>query len=311
MRDYITTCALPRVHGRVYHLNIGVEMFAPDIIIVGDPDRVSEIRSQFLTDIEGEECHRGLRTVTGRVRASGRRVMVTTSGMGTPSLEIVLNELVALNEVDLVTGKRRNHFEPINIIRVGTSGALQSDTPLGSLIVTEFAVGLDNTGMFYELAADEELRALEERATRAITASMPQTSRFYGAIHPYAARAEREVTAALLRHCEHPVRGVTVSNSGFFANQGRDVSRILPSLPEVDRVFARLEAGIAGLRFENMEMEASFLLHLMGGLGHRAGAVCVAVANRADNTFAANAREQVQKATEGALNALAALRKEA
>ena len=102
--------------------------------------------------------------------------------------------------------------------------------------------------------------------------------------------------------------GLTVSSSGFFAPQGRDVSRLRPSAPELDRVFAEYDPGVGGQRIENMEMEASFLLHFLGGLGHWAGAICPAIANRRQDTFDHRYLEAVEDATRVALLALAELR---
>jgi uridine phosphorylase len=66
--------------------------------------------------------------------------------MGTPSLEIVLNEIVALNEIDFSRRTRKEEYDMLNIIRIGTSGGIQAGIDLGTLIITDYAVGLDNTG---------------------------------------------------------------------------------------------------------------------------------------------------------------------
>src|SRR3990172_4005619 len=125
--------------GRIYHLQIKPEQIAPDILLVGDPGRAEFIGSRFLHDLEVEHEHRGLVTITGTSEITGDRatiispvkVTVTTSGMGTPSLEIVVNELVALNEIDFETRTRKSDFPRLHILRVGTSGALQASTKLG------------------------------------------------------------------------------------------------------------------------------------------------------------------------------------
>ena len=158
--DPISASDLPLdEQGRIYHLQIKPEQLAPDILIVGDPGRAEMIGSTFLHDIEVEHEHRGLVTITGISEISGQpasiitpvRTTVTTSGMGTPSLEIILQELVALNEIDFRTRLRKTRFPRLHIIRVGTSGALQASTPLGTLIITSYAIGMDNTGLFYEI----------------------------------------------------------------------------------------------------------------------------------------------------------------
>lgn len=303
---------LPVINEKVYHLNLSPGELAEDIIIVGDPHRVTFIARNFLRGIDVNKEHRGLRTITGYTDW-GQRVSITTSGMGTPSLEIVVNEIVALHEIDFQTRKRKEEYPTINIIRVGTSGGLQEDTELGTLIITEYAVGLDNTGLFYDAPPPDEKCAQLERVVKdALEGVIPEDSRFRGKIHPYASRAHPDVVKALTESAQELGvsfrRGVTVSNSGFFANQGRSVSRIPPTIPDIDVHISKVETGIEGLRFENMEMEASFLLHFMYPLGHRAGAVCPVIDKRPEEKFLINYQERVKEASRVALHALRRLR---
>jgi uridine phosphorylase len=141
---------------------------------------------------------------------------------------------------------------------------------------------------------------------------MKPESRFYGKVYPYVARAEPILVAALKEAAESlgvPVRaGLTVSNPGFSAPQGRDIARVRPSIPELDQVFSQFGPRIEGQRVENMEMEASFLLHFFGGLGYWAGAICPAIANRREDTFDADYQQAITNAIEIALLALANLR---
>ena len=237
--------------GRIYHLQLKPEQLAPDILLVGDPGRAEFIGSYLLRDVEVAREHRGLLTVTGTAAATGDRATivtplrttVATSGMGTPSLEIVLNELVALHEIDFATRTRRREFPPLTVIRVGTSGALQADMPLGAPIVTSYAVGMDNTGLFYEAPCpDATCARLERELESAVRAAMPSASRFHDRIRPYVSRSDPAVAQALMQaSADLGLRarlGLTVSNSGFFAPQGRAVSRLAPSVPELDRVLA-------------------------------------------------------------------------
>lgn len=307
--------------GRIYHLQVKPEQIAPDILLVGDPGRAELIGSTFLRDVEVEHEHRGLVTVTGTAEITGEqatiispvKTTVTTSGIGTSSLEIVANELVVLNEIDFQTRTHKASFPRLHILRVGTSGALQESTSLGTLIITTYAIGLDNTGLFYEAPyPDETCERLERELGHLINHSMSEESRFYGKIHPYVSRTEPALVDALLEASASlgvsTKLGLTVSNSGFFAPQGRDVSRVKPSVPELDRILSEYDPGINGQCIENMEMEASFLLHFMGGLGYWAGAICPVIANRRKDTFDHHYQEAVKDATRVALMALAALR---
>jgi len=314
---------LPIYDGKIYHLQIDPDQLAPDILLVGDPGRAEFIGSALLRDLEVEREHRGLVTVTGTFEVTGSRATivsplkttVTTSGMGTPSLEIVLNELVALSEIDFRTRMRKADFPRLHVIRVGTSGALQAATALGTPIVTTYAVGMDNSGLFYDAPhADETCRRLEGELSALLDGRMSPGSRFRGMIHPYVSRAEPAVVSALLdaaRRLGVPAKaGLTVSNSGFFAPQGRDISRLRPSIPDLDAIFADFDPRVADQRIENMEMESSFLLHFLGGLGHWAGAICPAIANRRKDTFDHDYLQSVEDATRTALLALATLREQ-
>lgn len=307
--------------GRIYHLEVRPEQIAPDILLVGDPGRAEFIGSEFLRDLELEHEHRGLVTRTGTSEITGERATiisplrttVSTSGIGTPSLEIVASELAALNEIDFTTRTRKAEFPQLHVIRVGTSGGLQASTRLGTSIITSYAIGLDNSGLYYEAPyADENCWRLEQELYGLVERSMRPDSRFLRRIHPYVARAAPEMVEALLKASEtlgvDCKLGLTVSAPGFFAAQGRDVSRVVPSVPEVDRMMADYNPGLDGQRVENMEMEASFLIHFMTGLGYWAGVICPAIANRRQDTFDINYQEGVRNAIRVALLALADLR---
>jgi uridine phosphorylase len=305
----------------VYHLQVQPGQVARDILLVGDPGRAELIGSSFLRDVELEQEHRGLVTVTGTSEITGEqatiispvRTTVATSGIGTPSLEIVVQELVALNEIDFETLRRKADFPRLHILRVGTSGALQASTKLGTAIVTSYAIGIDNTGLFYEASyADEACERIERELGRVFRRSMREGSRFYSKIQPYVARAEPALVDALLEAAARlgvPSKlGLTVSCPGFFAPQGRDVARLTPSVPELDRLLSDYDPRLGGQRVENMEMESSFLIHFLAGLGYWAGAICPVIANRRQNTFDHHYQEAVENAIAVALLALATLR---
>ena len=102
--------------------------------------------------------------------------------------------------------------------------------------------------------------------------------------------------------------GLTVSSSGFFAPEGRDIARVKPSWPELDRILSEYDPRVGDQRIENMEMESSFLIHFLSGLGHWAGAICPAIANRRKGTFDHHYQEAIRNATMVALAALANVR---
>jgi uridine phosphorylase len=274
--------------GRIYHLDLLPEEVADSIIIVGDPERSTHISKSLFDEVLISREHRGLRTNTGIV--GGKKITVTTSGMGTPSLEIVLNELAALKNIDFKTREKKKVFSPFDIIRVGTSGGLRDETELGTLIITDYAVGFDNTGLFYK-RDNNPFEELENKLEK-----------FLG-FKAYVSKSHPDVIAALKESCNELGAswkvGATISNSGFFANQGRELL-LEPRFPDLDQKVTEFK----DLSFENMEMEASFLTYFASLLGLRSGCICVAVANRAKNIFAKDIKGAVDLASRAALRAL-------
>jgi uridine phosphorylase len=225
----------------------------------------------------------------------------------------VISELVALNEIDFATRTRKADYPRLHVLRVGTSGALQASTRLGTPIITSYAVGMDNVGLFYDAPCpDETCKRLESELAQVVSRSMNAGSRFRGKLAPYVARAAPAMVRALLEASERlgvsAKLGLTASCSGFFAPQGRDIFRLQPSVPDLDRILSEYDPKLDGQRIENMEMEASFLLHFLGGLGYWAGAICATVAHRRKDTFDAHYLESIAAATRVALLALAIAR---
>lgn len=300
---------LPITGDRIYHLDITAQNMADKIILVGDPGRAELISQKFFKSVEFEWEHRGLFTATGIAKSTASRVSAVTSGMGTSSEEVVLNELFALHEIDLKYRERKGNEKPLQIIRVGTSGAMQPDTELGSAIITTYAVGLDNTGFAYDLPyPDNFSKELEERVDNALNSSIKSTSRFKNRWRSYVSKASDETVEKLTAACiklNVPYKlGITVSNAGFFNNQGRWIGRIAPTVPDLDRIIAEIDTGDPNQRIENMEMEASFLHHFGAGNGYLTGTICIALANRHRNTFCADTSTAVANCIDAAILAL-------
>jgi uridine phosphorylase len=303
---------LPLREGRVYHLDLLPEELADHVIVVGDPERVPFIADEFLERVEADRNHRGFRTITGYAREAGQRVTITTSGIGAPSMEIVVNELVALNEFDFSSRRRKESFEPLTVVRVGTCGGLQPETDLGTLIVTDYGIGLENTGLYYDSAyPDEDCRRLERRVRSAIEEGVFEEARFRGRISPYAVRADSRVRVALEREALHlgvPCkRGVTVTSSGFYVEQGRALVRMMPTAPDMIERLAAVDTGVAGLKIENMEMEASILLHILGAIGYHSGVICAVIDKKGEGSFRTDYQDSMRDAARIVLRAFRAL----
>ena len=127
--------------GSIYHLNLLPEDIADTVLTVGDPDRVSEI-SQYFDRIELKKGKREFITHTGYL--GSKRLTVLSTGIGTDNMDIVLNELDALVNIDFKTRMLNNKLKSLDIIRIGTSGAIQEDIPIDSILVSEYGLGLDS-----------------------------------------------------------------------------------------------------------------------------------------------------------------------
>lgn len=298
MTNRLSPDDLPIVNGRVYHLDLAPEELAHHVILVGDPDRVPILADELLAAREVDRFHRGFRTITGVSVETRQRVSIVTSGIGAPSTEIVLNELAALNEVDFSTMTRHENWQPLTIVRLGTSGGLNPATSVGSLVLTDYVVGLDNTALYYDVPLpDNTCALLEEEVRRAIRRTEDPSMRFADLITPYAAKADRRLLAALATEASissvPSARGLTFSSAGFFAEQGRGVARIGTTHVNLLDSLERLDCGSTGLTVQNMEMEAGFFLHFLGGLGYHAAVVCVVINQRATGVFLDDYQQQV------------------
>jgi uridine phosphorylase len=88
--------------GSVFHLHLLPGEIADKIIIVGDPGRV-EMIGEMLDSVRVRKSNREFMTVTGSYRET--EITVISSGIGTDNIDIVVNELDALANIDLKTGR--------------------------------------------------------------------------------------------------------------------------------------------------------------------------------------------------------------
>ncbi len=254
--------------GSVYHLNLLPKHISETIITVGDPSRVYRV-SQYFDDIEFEMNKREFITHVGKFK--GKRVTVISTGIGTDNIEIFFTELDALINVDLKTREPKSRKKKLKIIRIGTSGSLQENVPLGSHLISDYAVGLDNLMNFYDL----EMSAFEETIAKDI---QKKTSISFS---PYLVRC-----SALLKSQFGPdmIIGNTITAPGFYAPQGREI-RIPLKYPKLLEELSRYYHKASNLRLTNFEMETAGYYAMARLLGHEALSVNAIIANRALNKF--------------------------
>ena len=251
--------------GSVFHLHVRPEQLAEKIILVGDPDRVDLVASHF----EEKECDivsREFHTITGRFQ--DKRITVISTGIGCDNIDIVVNELDALANIDFQTRTVKPQLKSLELVRIGTCGGLQPNTPVGTYIISAKSIGFDGLLNFY--AGRNEVCDLDFE--QVFTRHMHWNPLLCA---PYVIDANPELTARI--GGEDMVRGVTIACGGFFGPQGREL-RIPLADPEQNRKVEAFE--YEGWRITNFEMESSALAGLARLMGHRATTCCMVIANR-------------------------------
>ena len=256
--------------GSVFHLHLLPGDISDKIIIVGDPDRVDMIASLF-SEVRVRKENREFRTVTGTYDQN--EVTIISSGIGTDNIDILINELDALVNIDLRTGKIKDEPSSLTFIRLGTSGGLRSDVPVGSYVLTETAIGFDGLLHFYSgydwildtLLSDVLVQYLE----------WPDTLSY-----PYAVNAHNELVERF--RSQKFINGITISAPGFYGPQGRQL-RLETFDSEINNKLS--EFAFRGRKICNYEMESSAIYSLSTLLGHKALTICAVIGNRVTGEF--------------------------
>ena len=300
MTEPIKASELIVVDGKIYHLGLRPDQLARNIFVVGDPARADKVAAHF-DSVEHRANNREYVTRTGTYQ--GMPVTVIATGIGTDNSEIAAVEAFGLNEINLETRTRKEAL-PLTAIRIGTSGGPQPNIPVGTLAISEYALGLDNTGLFYDAPVPDEIsRTIEIEAYKIITNATPHNRRFRGKIHPYVSKSSPEVVSALARHIKDGyVLGITASASGFYGPQGREIPGLRITIPGLQEHLAKLK--VDELRVVNIEMESSLLFHLLTQMSYRSGTVCPIIANRPAGTFLNDYGPAVERAITGGLSAM-------
>ena len=275
--------------GSAFHIHLKPEELADKVILVGDPGRVDMV-GEFLEEKEFRHASREFVSITGKYR--GSRITVLSTGIGTDNIDIVLTELDSLANVDFKTREVRPEHRCLTILRIGTSGAIQPDIPLGSFIFSEISVGCDGLLNWYADRDKVNIPEMEE----AFKKHTHWDSRLSS---PYFVKAGQRLIDAF-KDCT--VKGVTISAQGFYGPQGR-VVRLPLAMPDMLETFESFRFG--EYRITNFEMESSAVAGLAAHLGHEAGTVCCAIANRYLKDSNTNYKPRVRQLVELALGKMA------
>lgn len=274
--------------GTLYHIRLTSSTLADNVVLVGDPGRVEAFRPMF-SHIEHESLNRELHALTGLCQ--GKPLTVLSTGMGTDNIDIVLTELDACANMDLATRTPKAEHRTLNLIRIGTSGSLQAAIPVGSLVASAYAVGLDGLLNYYQHTPSK----LESELTSNFIAHMHLPAVF---ARPYGASASHELISRIAHDMHH---GITATAPGFYAPQGRHV-RIAPSLPDLNERLATFHYG--GCLLTNLEMETSAIYGLSSVMGHHPLTVCLIIANRPTGQFLSDYHKPMQELIEKVLERL-------
>ena len=276
--------------GAIYHLDVRPEELAETIIIVGDPERVKKVSKHF-DSIEHQLQHREFITHTGYI--GNKRVTVLSTGIGPDNIDIALNELDALANIDFNTRLIKPSLKKLSIIRFGTSGALQADIPVDSIVASTHGLGFDNLMNYYEYEKSNEENEL-------IASFLQQTQMDINITMPYVFRGSEIL---LNKFGDDVYKGITVTAPGFYGPQGRELRLKSKSRKLIDKLS---DFSFNKYRITNFEMESSAIFGLGKLLGHECLSVNVVVANRVTQQYSKDGNAAVEKMIEVAIEKIIA-----
>lgn len=273
--------------GSIYHLNLLPEDVADTIITVGDPERVSEV-SRYFDRIELKKGKREFITHTGYL--GSKRITVISTGIGTDNIDIVINELDALVNIDFSTRLVKEDLKSLDIIRIGTSGTVQNDIPMGSILVSEYGIGLDALMNYY----------LHELSTEELFLSDAIKSHFshLKGISPYVTRVDSSLLDKIGKDLP---KGLTLTAPGFYSPQGREV-RAKSAFPGLVDLFTNFSFN--NQRITNLEMETAGIYALSKAMGHKAISINAILASRVKFEFSSNPAKVIDEAIQLVLSRL-------
>lgn len=271
--------------GSVYHIHLRNEHIADDVIVVGDQGRVKQITKHF-DHIEVEIHNREFVTHTGTL--GKKRITVMSTGIGTDNVDIAINELDAAVNIDPESRMAKVEKRKLKIIRIGTSGALQADIPVGSQVISQFGLGFDGVMHYYSYESNALERLLEEKIAKHLDWSSKPAS-------PYICNGSAKLFTQLGKGM---IPGITASSPGFYGPQGR-MLRLSPRFPAINDKLGSFV--FENYRITNFEMETSALYGLCNMLGHDACTVCAIIANRVRKEFSEDYKKDVERLIETVL----------
>ena len=265
--------------GSIYHLNLLPGDVAEYVITVGDPDRVGNV-SKYFDRIEYKKGKREFITHSGYI--GNKRITVISTGIGTDNIDIVFNELDALVNIDFSTREIKSHLTSLSIIRVGTSGAVQADIPMGTILASSHGLGMDALMNYYV--------SHPSRANSDLLAAVQSHFGHLKNINPYLTAADETLLATVGKDL---LTGITITAPGFYAPQGRMV-RAINAVPNFINLINSFHSNQH--RITNLEMETAGIYALANVLGHKALSINAILASRVNLEFSKAPQKIVDQA---------------
>ena len=265
--------------GSVYHLKLKPNNISDSIILVGDPQRV-ELISKHFHSIEFSVSNREFKTVTGVYK--NKRISVISTGIGSGNIDIVLNELDSLVNIDFETRNLKPKLTKLNLIRIGTSGAIQKDLPVDSLLISSKAIDIDGFLNNYKINNDHTYNNADNY------------------LNDYKFNNQKllplcfNCSESLFEHFEiiSDFSGVTVTCNGFYGSQGRSI-RIETSnqnfISEIKKI------SFSNDKVTNLEMETAIIYGMSKILGHNAISLNAILANRENGTYSLDPNKTINR----------------
>ena len=271
--------------GSVYHLKLKTENLSSKVILVGDPFRVDKI-SKYFDRIEFKTQNREFKSVTGYYKS--KRITIISTGIGSGNIDIVLNELDALVNINLETGEVLNSKTSLELIRIGTSGAIQDDINVDSFLLSKMAIDIDGFMLNYDLSSIDNKSFLKH---------IKDNYQINDQLYCY--NCSNELYNRF--NSSHINNGITITCNGFYSSQGRSIRLNTSHKNNLSKV---KKIKYNNYRTTNLEMETAIIYAMSKLLGHKAISLNAILANRNLKEYSLNPENTVEKLIEYTLNKL-------
>ena len=267
---------LTQPNGSIYHLGLHPGEVAPNILLVGDQNRVKLI-SQHFDRLEITRSNREFVTHTGYI--GNKRLSVVSTGIGTDNIDIVMHELDALFNIDLTTGISRHEPQQLTFIRIGTCGALQSHITPDTCVMSSFSCGFDGLIHYYEHTESIQEKAIKQHL-------LPKLKFNQDAFYVSEANAD-----LLKLFSDIATAYINITAAGFYGPQQRPLR--IP-LKHPHWLTQLISTPLNGSEIGHIDMETSGIYALGRAFNHTCCSLAVVIDNLITEDISKNAAQRLQ-----------------